>query len=143
MLLVVVASVSAQSFPSTFCSDLFTGANANNTLLSAGTYADLLGVSLLIVVLVLTSLGVVYAFGMAFKVESLKAFTRSEFLESFLNVVLIIIIGTGVAFSGSAIGFITNIGIVGIQSVSSQTCGAPTGSGGTVSPATCYPQTVP
>jgi hypothetical protein len=131
MLLLLVSSASAFSLPSTFCSDLFTGTNANNPLLNASSYASLLGISLLVVLMVLTVLGITYAIGMAFKVESLKNFTKSEFLESFFNIVLIVVISSGVALSGSAIAFVTNIGLAGIQSVSSQSasCGASSAGG--------------
>ena len=40
-LLLLVASVSAQSFPSTFCNDLFTGTNGSNPLLATNNYASL------------------------------------------------------------------------------------------------------
>src|SRR5271157_1986426 len=124
-LFLLVASAGADTntlgLPSTFCSSLFSQSSANPMSLTyAGTYASVLGVSLLVVLVVLTVLGVVYAFGMAFKVESLKAFTRSEFLESFFNILLIVVISSGIALSGAAISFISNLGLAGIQSLSSQ-----------------------
>jgi hypothetical protein len=125
MLLLVVASVGAQDFPASYCPNLFSGTSSGtsspNLLIQGSTYTGLLSISLLIVLLVLTALGIVYAFGLAFRVESLKAFTRSEVLESFLNIILIIVIGTGVAFSGSVIAFVTNVGLAGIQSVTGNT----------------------
>ncbi len=141
-LFILAASVGADILPASFCSDLFSGTNAAsathaaNPLLAMGTYTSLLGISLLVVLLVLTVLGVVYAFGMAFRVESLKAFTKSELLESFFNVLLIMIIASGVAFSGAAIAFVANIGLAGIQTATS-------GSIQTVTPGQCYPSSTP
>jgi hypothetical protein len=114
-LALLIASVSSQPslniFPN-FCSDLF-GASTSN-------YSSLLNVSLLIVLVVLTILGITYAFGIAFGIEPLKAFTRSEFLVWLFNILIIIVVSSGLAFAGAAIAFISNVGLVGIQSISSQ-----------------------
>lgn len=126
---ILVASSGAQSvaggiaqwfnLPSTFCSSLFSP-TTQSPLAVAGNYTTLLGISLLVVLVVLTVLGLVYGFGVAFKVDSLKSFARSEYLESFFNIVLIVLIGSGLAFAGSAISFIANLGLAGTQAITSQ-----------------------
>jgi hypothetical protein len=149
-LLLGTGTVGAQLFSSTFCSSLFTPVSSSTSQLGQeGTYTALLTISLLVVLMVMVVLGVVYAFGYALKYESLKAFTRSEVVESLFNVILIIVISTGIAFSGGAIAFISNVGLTGIASivhyagqagVSAYTCNAPVfgNGGGQAATSYCY-----
>lgn len=99
-----------------FCSSFFSQ-SPSGPLASVGGYASMLSISLLIVVAVLMVLGIVYAFGMAFKVDSLRNFAKSEYLESVFNIALIVAVAGGLGFAGSAISVISNIGLAGTQAL--------------------------
>jgi hypothetical protein len=95
-----------------FCPNLFqTPVNAAD--------AQLLSISIIIVLFVLTLLGIAYAMGYGFGIESLKTYSKTEFLESVFNLALIVLAASGVAFAGGAIAFISNIGGIGLQTFSS------------------------
>ncbi|VVB77173.1 Uncharacterised protein [uncultured archaeon] len=124
--LVIGASANASSIlnlPASFCPGMFPSNGLTNGMTTsfsaAGTYTGLLGIALLIVLMVFSALGIVYAFGYALNMESLKAFTRTEVPESVFNVILICLVFSGVAFAGGAIAFVANLGLVGIESISS------------------------
>jgi hypothetical protein len=122
----LVASASAQPIipiPAGLCPSLFpSGGVVSSTgvaLGNASTYSSIVSISLLVVLMMLTILGITYAFGIAFNVDSLKAFTRSEFAESIFSLALIIVLGLSLAFSGAIISFISNIGLASMQTLPS------------------------
>jgi hypothetical protein len=118
--LALLGTANAQLFGG-FCSSLYSGAGLSTSLSSASTYSGLVGISLLLVLLVLTALGVVYAFGYGFGIESLKRFARTEFIESAFNLVVIGVIASGLAFAGGAISFISALGSLGASSLAAVT----------------------
>ncbi len=98
-----------------FCTNLFTGNSVQQGLITASTYSGLISFSLLIVLLVLSVLSIVYAFGIGFGIDSLKKFAKTEYIESFFNIFLIVVVAAGLGFAGGAIGFIASIGATGIN----------------------------
>ncbi|MCL4365115.1 MAG: hypothetical protein M1569_01185 [Candidatus Marsarchaeota archaeon] len=105
------------------CKNLFNGISSlgathattiylvNQNLVSiAGNPAGFLGVSLLIVLAVLTILGLVFAAGIAFHIETLMQYARSELFEVFISLLLItLVVGGTPAFDG-AISTLANFG---------------------------------
>jgi hypothetical protein len=106
----LIGTANAQLF-NNFCPGLFqTPVNAAD--------AELISISLIIVLFVLTLLGIAYAVGFGFGIESLKTFCKTEFLESVFNLVLIALTASGVAFAGGGIALISEIGGIGLQTSS-------------------------
>lgn len=110
------------------CTPLFAPApgNGNAALVKFSNYNDLVGLSMIIILLVLAAMGIVYAFGIAFNIESLKNFTRTEALESFFNIIVVVLIAGGIGFTQSASSFITNLGLAAVAPTQSQPVVAPT-----------------
>lgn len=94
------------------CSQLFGGPMP---LYAPGFFGGVISVSFLIVLLVLSLLGIVYAIGTALDIDALKKFVKSEFLQSLANVAILGAIGAGLAFSSGLILFISNIAALGGQ----------------------------
>lgn len=122
--ILALAYASNAQIGASFCPALFpsTGIVLRNT----NVYTTLISVSLLITIMVLTALGLVYAIGYAFGLEKLKSFTKTEFLESSINVIIIVLIAGGLAFADGGIAFFSNVGLAGLQSVTSVPITAPT-----------------
>jgi hypothetical protein len=72
-----------------------------------------MNVALMIVLAVMTFLGIIYGIGLGFGIDSLKSFVRIEIIESIFNVVLIAVVGSGLAFSNGAMAFLIDISGVG------------------------------
>jgi hypothetical protein len=121
----LIASAGAQgliSIPAGLCQSLFPSGGAVSSsgvaLGNSSTYSSIISLSLLVVLTMLSVLAITYAFGTAFNIESLKAFTRSEFAESLFSLALIMVLAPSLAFSGSIISFISNIGLASMQTLS-------------------------
>jgi hypothetical protein len=80
------------------------------TLAALTNYNSIVSISLLIILMVLMVLGIVYAFGFAFHVDSLINFAKTELQESFANLIIIAVVGGGMAFAFGAITFFANFG---------------------------------
>ncbi|MGC8675946.1 MAG: hypothetical protein ACP5T3_00305 [Candidatus Micrarchaeia archaeon] len=76
-----------------------------------GSYSALLSISLAIVFMVLTILGVVYAIGRAFGIPVLMEFVKKEYLESIFNIVLIVIAAGGLGFADASVSFLSNLAL--------------------------------
>lgn len=101
-----------------FCSTLFGVPNGICPVQGGQVNAansQLISISLIIVLFVLSALGIIYAMGYGFGIESLKTFVKSEVLESVFNLVLIALTASGIAFAGGGIAFFSNIGGIGLQ----------------------------
>lgn len=126
VLAILVTCASAQTspldIPSSLCSSMFPSGGALSStgiaLGNASTYSDMMSISILIVLAMLTFLGLTYAFGTALNVESLKNFTRSEFVETIFSLGLIVVLGPTLAFAGGIISFISNVALAGMQTLS-------------------------
>ncbi len=77
----------------------------------------LVTISFAITLAVLSVLGLVYAIGYGLGIDSLKTFVRTEYLESFFNLAMIIFIAGGLGFAGSAISFLSNVAGIGQTTV--------------------------
>ena len=130
---------SSQGWSAQYCSDFFQNKINAVTNAFAGTngYAGVLGgaspfthivsLSLLIVLVVVMVLSVVYGIGVGFGINKLVVFARTEYLESFMNILILLAIITGITAINGAVGFFNALpGISGI----SQT--VPSGGGGSL-----------
>ncbi len=132
----LIASAGAQgliNIPAGLCPTLFPSGGAVSStgvaLGNASTYSSIISISLIVVLTMLSVLGITYALGTAFNIEPLKAFTRSELAESIFSLALILVLGPGLAFSGSVISFISNVGLASMLTLpSSGTATFPTAS---------------
>ncbi|MGC8662314.1 MAG: hypothetical protein ACP5RT_00830 [Candidatus Micrarchaeia archaeon] len=98
---------------------------------SSSTYNILLGYSVLIILMVLLLIAMLYMFGMAFKIDKLISFSKTEILEDLLNFLIIIFIASGMlsidsivvnlaSFSSSVIS--TSLSVGSVQSLYINTC---------------------
>jgi hypothetical protein len=94
--------------------------NSYAVLRSTSTYSGLIGFSLLIIMSVLTIVAVLYAVGTAFKIESLKIFSRNEILENVLNFIMIIFISAGIFAVDSLVSGLAQFGSSAVGSASTQ-----------------------
>lgn len=84
------------------CTTLFTNSVNGQPLVSPAiatysSYSGLISVALLVVLTMFMVMGVVYALGMAFRWELLKNLAKSEYLEGFVSILIIILIAGGIA----------------------------------------------
>lgn len=108
--------ISTALFPS--CNNLFSSSNTFiNTYLSKGsTYSEMISITMLVILTVLTVLGIIYMVGMAFGIEKLKAFVKSEYMESFANLLIVVLIVGGISGTDTIMTFLSSITSVGLQS---------------------------
>ncbi len=117
LLLITSIPVHAQLIQILDCNTLF-GNGAQNAvsapLITAGIASrtvptELLGISLIISLLVLSLLGIVYTIGTAFGITKLVTFVKTEYLESIANVAIVVLIIGGIGvFNGSTV-FLANL----------------------------------
>ncbi len=81
------------------------------------TYTGLLVIALVIVLAVLAVIGLVYATGRAFGINGMVEFAKTEYFESFANVVLIVVIAGGMTAIFSVMLLVSNMLASGISSV--------------------------
>lgn len=97
------------------CSSLF--ARTNNqylpVLATITGYGSIINISLLIILMVFLALGVAYAFGYAFHIDSLITFAKTELLEGFGNLIIIAVVGGGISFAVGAVYFFANFAALG------------------------------
>ena len=70
----------------------------------------------MIVLIVMMIMGMAYAIAVGFGIEKLRNFVKTEFLEQFFNLILIAVVGSGLAFAGAGVMFIAQIGLAGATS---------------------------
>ncbi len=125
--LLITSVVMASSSYDSYCVDLFQNkAHAVSSVFSGSgnPSTSLLTISLAVVALVLVLLSVVYGIGIGFGINKLVTFAKSEYLESFFNIFIILALVGGIAVVGGLSGLFSNISGLGIAST-------PSGSGGT------------
>lgn len=108
----LVGLAGAQSIFPSLCSDLFP-ATSGTIFVAGGPQTGILTIAMLLVLLVLSALGIVYAFGYGLSIDSLKNFSRTEIVESIFSAIIIIFVAGGLGFAGSAISFVTNLASLG------------------------------
>ena len=99
------------------CNSLFTnGATSpgytplvNTALSDASTYKVFLELSLFIVFMVLSVLGIVYAIGVAFNIQKLVTFVKNEYLESFANLLIVFIFVGGLGIFDGSVVFLAHL----------------------------------
>lgn len=109
-----------------YCTDLFSNSysghaivtnifnpSANNT---SNFFTGILEYSLLIVFLVLVLLAVLYGIGYGFGISKLVEFVKTEYIESFFNILMILVIAGGLATMGNFAAFFANIAQVSASS---------------------------
>lgn len=117
-----VATAQSPPPPSTsgYCSDIFNNVHniVSNAFNNPSTYAGLLMTSLLIILMVLVVLSIVYAVGLGFGIDSLIRFAKTEYLESFFNVIIIAAVFGSMSYINNAVSFfsgLTNAAIGGVS----------------------------
>ncbi|MGC9037261.1 MAG: hypothetical protein ACP5IK_00910 [Candidatus Micrarchaeia archaeon] len=93
----------------TVCNAMF---NADNLSVLSASYATLLNVSLVIVLMVLSLLSIIYAIGRAFGLARLVSFVQKEYLESIFNIILITIVIGGLGFADASAKFFASISAI-------------------------------
>ena len=114
LLLFGAANAQFDSILQPICGSLFS--QSTSVLGSGGGSSPafyIIEVALTIAVSVLLILGVLYAIGYGFGIDSLKAFVRTEYLESVFNLAMIVFISGGLAFAGSAVSFLSSVAGIG------------------------------
>ncbi len=116
----VAAQAGASVFDVVDCNTLFTTGTTGATsigshplvsgmLASRSTPTGMLELSITIVLLVLTVLGIVYAIGMAFGINKLTTFVKAEYLESIANLAIIVMIVGGIGVFDGSMTFLANL----------------------------------
>lgn len=119
VLLLLANSAGASALPGlgAICTSSISSTNPNGSLTSSNI-TSLVTVSMFIVLAVLITLGILYAIGAGFGIESLSSFTKTEVIESVFNIILIGLIAAGLANVGGLISFVTNLGLSGFEAAS-------------------------
>ncbi|MDE1873655.1 MAG: hypothetical protein KGI04_00860 [Candidatus Micrarchaeota archaeon] len=120
-----IASASSSILPglTNLCTTELSGSPGSFTNVPTSAIGNITGISLLIVLLVFTVLGLTYGVGIAFGIESLRTFTKTEALEGVLTVAIIVFVSGGLLFAGGAISFLSNLGLSGLSSAISTISG--------------------
>ena len=79
-------------------------------LASITGYGSIVAIALLVVLMMFCVTGAAYAIGYAFHINSLLTFAKTEMLEAFANVVIIVVIGVGASVAFGAISFFVQVG---------------------------------
>lgn len=128
--------VSPTDLTQNLCVDLFGQIGPNGQVISGGlkailpglsdfaTYNFMLQFSLEIVLVVLLIIAVMYGIGTAFGLPRVLSYVRTEYLESILNIVIIVILFGGMAVLGGVISFIGNLGSAVVSASGVQTVGS-------------------
>ena len=91
------------------CTAMFSSSSPYDPALAKTTsYGSIVSISLLIILAMMLVVGLVYAFGYAFHIETFLNFAKTEMLESMVNVAIITVIGISLAWVGGAINFFAN-----------------------------------
>lgn len=87
------------------------------------SYNFMLELSLTVVLAVLMLLGILYGIGQAFTISRINSFVKTEYLESILNIIIVLVLFGGMLVIAGGVNFITSLGsaIVGASGVASQT----------------------
>ena len=118
-LLSLVAPISSAASPPPNpiinCNSLFarTGNQYLPVLATITGYGSIVNIALLIILMVFLVLGVAYAFGYAFHIDSLITFAKTELLEGFGNLIIIAVVGGGISFAIGAVYFFANFAALG------------------------------
>lgn len=99
------------------------------------TYNFMLQFSLEIILAVLMIMALLYAIGTAFSIPRVITYVKTEYLESILNIVIIVMLFGGMIFIAQGVSFITNLGgsVVSASGVQAATTGYALGTGASVS----------
>ncbi len=95
----------------TYCSDLFNNVHGivSNTVYNLSTFNALISFTGLIIIAVLITMSLIYGLGVALGLDSFKQFAKTEYIESFVNLlILLFVVGTIFTSSGSIL-FISNL----------------------------------
>ncbi len=107
---------SGQSFLS--CSALFSNSVNGKPLVSPAiaaysSYSGLVSTALLVVAMMFIVVGLIYGLGIAFRWDMLKNFAKTEYLEGFVSILIIVFVAGGIAAFSGALGFIGGLFSVG------------------------------
>ncbi len=95
----------------TYCSDLFGNIHGivSSSVYNLSTFNTLLSFTGLIIIAVLLVMSLIYGLGVAFGINSFKQFAKTEYIESFVNL-LILMFAAGAIFSANGVtSFFSNL----------------------------------
>ncbi len=123
--LMILGSSSAAQ---TYCSDFF--GNVHNIVSPAvynlSTYNDLLSFTSLIIIAVIIFMSFIYGLGVAIGLDSFKQFAKTEYIESFVNILILMFVASAIFTSTGAIAFFSNLSSSTVPSSSSTTTSSST-----------------
>ena len=96
------------------CNSAFQGTNgylSTSMLSSVSIYSSILPDSLLIVTMVMSVLGIAYAIGYSFGLNSLVAYAKNEMYEAISTVGLVVIISFGMPYIFSLMGIVAQVAV--------------------------------
>lgn len=116
----VIFGASAPPQPIIDCTSMFSSGSQNPYLpiLSKITgpggsgFNKIIYISMLVVLAMLMIIGVAYAIGSAFHIETLTNFSKTEMLEAFGTILIIMVIGTSMHIVPAAVSFFTNLAML-------------------------------
>ena len=117
MISLAVGSARAQSLAQSLCSYLF----PSNGTLKISSAPAILEIALLVVLSVLSLLGILYAIGYSFNISTLKEFVKKEYIESIFNIILIVLVFSGLSFADGSVAFIANLASSALSTSASPT----------------------
>ncbi|MEM0200866.1 MAG: hypothetical protein QXD23_00475 [Candidatus Micrarchaeaceae archaeon] len=95
----------------TYCSDLFNNVHGivSNTIYNLSTFNELISFTGLIIIAVLLVMSLIYGLGVALGLDSFKQFAKTEYIESFVNLLILVFV-VGLIFSANgATSFFSNL----------------------------------
>ena len=108
-----------------YCSSFYQNANGavSNAFVKGVFSGGIVSLALLIVLFVVVSLSVVYGIGIGFGINKLTEFAKTEYIESFFNIVLIIVLAGSFMTIGKYAQFFTSLASSNLPSTSQPNLG--------------------
>lgn len=124
--LLLLSSIGASQ---TYCTDLFNNVHGivNSNIYTLSTFNDLISFTGLIIIVVIMFMSLIYGLGIALGLDSFKQFAKTEYLESAVNLLILLFV-VGAVFTAN--GFTSFFSNLSSSTVPSTTGGVTTYSGG-------------
>ncbi len=103
--------VSLSGASQTYCSDLFNNVHGivSNTVYNLSTFNALISFTGLIIIAVLLVMSLIYGLGVALGLDSFKQFAKTEYVESFVNLLILMFVVGSIFTSSNAVLFFSNV----------------------------------
>ncbi|MGC8479248.1 MAG: hypothetical protein ACP5M9_01080 [Candidatus Micrarchaeia archaeon] len=126
---VIGGSSTTTTYSPTYCNDLFNNVHGivSPAIYTLSTYTDLLSLTGLIIIGVIIFMSFLYGLGVAFGIDSFKAFAKTEFVESFVNILILMFVVSGIFASSGFMSFFSNLSSSVVPSTIQQQVNSATG----------------